>query len=190
MIPAVNHIGHTITNLKQIIMSLDSCIDDILTSCQAITQSLSTNGKVLLCGNGGSAADAQHIAAEFVGRFLIENRRPLPAIALSTDTSIITAISNDFGYNNVFSRQVEALGDKGDVIIGYSTSGKSINIIRAFEKAYELGITTIGMSGLTPIPNADINIIVPSEHTPYIQTGHNVIGHIICDLLERYYMEV
>ena len=142
--------------------------------------------KVLLCGNGGSAADAQHIAAELVGRFVVE-RKGLPAIALTTDTSIITAISNDYGYDRVFSRQVEALASEGDVLIGISTSGHSSNVIAAVAAAKELGCYTIGLlggSGGKLKSLVDKPIVVPASHTAQIQECHIVIGHMWCAMID------
>jgi D-sedoheptulose 7-phosphate isomerase len=142
--------------------------------------------KVLLAGNGGSAADAQHIAGEFVSRFMFD-RPGLPAIALTTDTSILTAIGNDYGYEKLFARQVQALGVPGDVFVAYSTSGKSPNILRALEVARELELVTIGMIGNRGGPMRDLCdycLEVPSSETPKIQEGHLVLGHILCGLVE------
>jgi len=145
--------------------------------------------KILICGNGGSAADAQHIAAELTGRYKIE-RKGLPAIALTTDTSALTAIGNDYGYEHVFSRQVEALARKGDLLIGISTSGNSRNVIYALQKAKEIGCRTIGFSGkgggkMNDV--CDLNIIVPSDDTARIQEMHIMIGHILCQLIDNEY---
>jgi D-sedoheptulose 7-phosphate isomerase len=160
---------------------------DIALIVTAIINAYKAGKKVLLCGNGGSAADAQHIAAELVGRFKKE-RTPLSAIALTTDTSILTAIGNDYGFDRVFERQIEALIDKGDVLICISTSGSSENIIKAAYKAKEKKATTIGLTGrdggmLKDI--CDICIVVPSQDTPRIQEAHITIGHIICELVEE-----
>ena len=138
-------------------------------------------------GNGGSAADAQHIAGELVGRFKKE-RKAIPAISLSTDTSILTAIGNDYGFEKVFERQIEALGNKGDVVIGISTSGNSENVYRAMKLAKKMGLTTIGLLGNDggKIKNlSDIALVVPSKNTPRIQETHITIGHIICEGVER-----
>jgi len=150
---------------------------------------LNNGRKILIFGNGGSAADAQHIAAEIVGRYKVE-RKGLPAIALTTDTSAITAIANDFGYTHVFVRQIEALAHKGDVLIGISTSGSSVNVVNALKRAKELGCKTIGMSGrgggeLNIL--CDVNIVVPAEDTPRIQEMHILIGHTICHLIDQAY---
>ncbi len=156
-------------------------------AAQACIDSLQQGGKLLLAGNGGSAADAQHIAGEFVSRFAFD-RPGLPAIALTTDTSILTAIGNDYGYEKLFSRQVQALGQKGDVFIGYSTSGKSPNILRAFEEARTRGLICIGLTGSrrgSMQERCDHILEVPSSDTPKIQEGHLVIGHILCGLVEN-----
>jgi D-sedoheptulose 7-phosphate isomerase len=144
-------------------------------------------GKLILLGNGGSAADAQHIACELVGRFLLE-RRALEAVALSTDTSILTCLGNDYGYDRIFERQIEACAKPGDVVVGISTSGNSPNVIRAVKRAKKAGCTTIGMTGrgggkLKGM--VDVLLNVPSEETPRIQESHILMGHIICELVER-----
>ena len=143
--------------------------------------------KLLLCGNGGSAADAQHIAAEFVGRFL-QDRKALPAIALTTDTSSLTAIANDYGFDRVFSRQVEGLGAAGDVLIAISTSGRSPNIVAAAEQARRQQITVIALTGEAPsalAELADVVLAVPSGYTPHIQQAHITLLHVLCELVER-----
>jgi D-sedoheptulose 7-phosphate isomerase len=153
---------------------------------KAIIRTLRRTGKVILFGNGGSAADSQHIAAEFIGRFQKE-RRSLPAIALTTDTSALTALGNDYGFEVVFSRQLEGLGRKGDVAICISTSGNSENVIRAMQVAQKMGITTIALTGGTGgkmAPLADIKIIVPSKVTARIQESHICTAHCICELVE------
>jgi len=163
---------------------LISAVEAASTACIACLQA---GGKILLAGNGGSAADSQHIAGEFVSRFAFD-RPGLPAIALTTDTSILTAIGNDYGYDKLFNRQIQALGNKGDVFIGYSTSGKSTNIIKAFEEARARGLTCIGFTGNRGGPMralCDFVFEVPSADTPKIQEGHLVLGHILCGLVER-----
>jgi D-sedoheptulose 7-phosphate isomerase len=143
--------------------------------------------KILIMGNGGSAADAQHFAAEIVGRFKLE-RRALPAIALTTDTSILTAVGNDYGFDRVFSRQVEALAEKGDVVIGISTSGNSPNVQLALEEASRKGCRTVallGKDGGTIKNVAELSLIMPTNDTPRIQEGHITVIHIVCDLLEK-----
>ena len=147
---------------------------------------LQRGGKILLAGNGGSAADSQHIAGEFVSRFAFD-RPGLPAVALTTDTSIITAIGNDYGYEKLFARQVQAHGNRGDVFIGYSTSGKSPNILNAFEEARKRGLVCIGLMGNRRGPMCELCdhlLEVPSGDTPKIQEGHLVLGHILCGLVE------
>ena len=159
----------------------------IYTAGVIVTEALQRGNKVLLCGNGGSAADAQHIAAELTGRFKKE-RHPLPGIALTTDTSALTAIGNDYGFDQVFSRQMAALAKEGDVVIGISTSGNSLNVIYALETAKEMGCKAIGLSGkgggkMEDV--CDINIIVPSDDTARIQEMHILIGHILCQLVDN-----
>jgi D-sedoheptulose 7-phosphate isomerase len=158
----------------------------VIESAELIVNTLKVGGKVLLAGNGGSAADAQHIAGEFVSRFHYD-RPGLPAIAITTDTSILTAIGNDYGYDRLFSRQVQALGNKGDVFVGISTSGNSANIVEALKVAKEQGLKTIGFTGNKGgkmLEMCDIALRMPSPETPKIQEGHIVIGHIICGLVE------
>lgn len=160
--------------------------EDLAKASQLCIETLSQGGKILLFGNGGSAADAQHIAAELVGRFKV-TRKGLPAIALTTDTSLITSVSNDYGFESVFYRQVEALANKGDLLIGISTSGKSINVINGLKIAQSLHCKTIGLTGrdgdkMQEI--CDINLAVPSNDTPRIQEMHILLGHIICHLID------
>ena len=155
-------------------------------AAQLCIDTLQEGGKLLIFGNGGSAADAQHIAAELVGRYKV-NRKGLSALALTTDSSALTAIGNDFGYKSLFDRQVEALANKGDVLIGISTSGKSINVINALKLGSQLQCKTIGFSGndggqMNKI--CDINLVIPSKDTPRIQEMHIVLGHIICHLID------
>jgi D-sedoheptulose 7-phosphate isomerase len=152
-----------------------------------LVETFTRGGKLLVMGNGGSAADAQHFAAEIVGRFKME-RRGLPAIALSTDTSILTAVGNDYGFDRVFSRQVEALAASGDLIVGISTSGNSPNVLKALELAREIGCCTVGLLGKdggTIKDVCDLALIVPTSDTPRVQEGHITIIHIVCDLLEK-----
>ncbi len=147
---------------------------------------IKNGGKILICGNGGSAADSQHIAAEIVGRFKKE-RKGLPAIALTTDTSIITSVGNDYGYDYIFARQVEALCTPKDMLIGITTSGNSANVVRAIEAANEVGATTIGMTGGTGGKLNTLcqqNIVVPASVTARIQEAHIFIGHCLCEILE------
>jgi D-sedoheptulose 7-phosphate isomerase len=152
-----------------------------------IVQTFNSGGKVLIAGNGGSAADAQHIAGEFVSRFNF-NRSGLPAIALTTDTSVLTAIGNDYGYEELFARQIQALGRPGDVFWGISTSGRSPNILRAIEQARKNGLFVAGFFGANDgiIDNPmDLYIRVPSRKTPRIQEAHILLGHIVCGLVEE-----
>jgi D-sedoheptulose 7-phosphate isomerase len=169
--------------------TFESCADRIIKAVDLIIASLNARGKILLCGNGGSAADAQHLATELVIRMNPAIKRPaIAAIALTTDTSMLTAGANDIGYDNVFAREVEALGRPGDVLIGISTSGRSASVNLAFEKAREIGMKTIGFIGKDGGPMkalADVPIIVPSDDTQRIQEAQITIGHIICALVER-----
>jgi len=165
----------------------ESLVSQIAQAAGLVIEAYRKGGKVLLLGNGGSAADAQHIAAELIGRFERE-RRPLPAIALPANTSSVTAVANDYGYEFTFARQVEALAQEGDVVIGISTSGDSPNVLEAVKAAQENGTKTIGLSGrgggkLREL--AELCIIVPSDSTPRIQEAHITIGHIVCSLVER-----
>jgi len=158
----------------------------IVSVINAVIDALNAGNKVLFFGNGGSAADAQHLAAEFVNRFVIE-RPPLPAIALTTDTSIITSIANDYDYAEIFSKQIRAIGHAGDVAWGMSTSGKSPNIIRAMEMAKKMEITTIALTGKDGGDVArmvDYSLIVPSTNTPRIQEVHITVGHVICEMID------
>jgi len=152
---------------------------------------LAKGNKLLFCGNGGSAADAQHLAAEFVNRFIMD-RRPLPAIALSTDTSVLTAIGNDFGFDLVFSKQVEALGNPGDMLIAISTSGNSKNVLNAVEAARMRAIAVLGLTGGTGGSMAglcDVLIAVDDARTPLIQEIHITVGHLLCGLTDYYLFE-
>ena len=182
-------IVHQMVEARQLLdaMLADKILLDTLHRAAHIcTEGFKNGQKILLAGNGGSAADAQHIAGEFVSRFLFD-RPGLPAVALTTDTSILTAIGNDYGYESLFARQIQALGRRGDVFIAYSTSGNSPNILRALDTARSMGITTIGMTGnrkgsMTDM--CDLLLEVPSKETPKIQEGHLVLGHILCGIVE------
>jgi len=159
---------------------------------QSIIQAYKNNNKVIIFGNGGSAADSQHFAAELIGRFLFE-RISLPAIALSTDTSIITALGNDYGFEKIFSRQCEALVNKGDIVIGISTSGKSKNVLEAIMVSKDKGAITIGITGGDGgqlQDSVDIPLTVSSYSTPRIQEGHRIIIHIICELVEKHFTKI
>jgi D-sedoheptulose 7-phosphate isomerase len=152
-----------------------------------LVETFTQGGKLLVMGNGGSAADAQHFVAEIVGRFKME-RRALPAVALSTDTSILTAIGNDYGFDMVFRRQVEALAAAGDLVVGISTSGNSPNVQQALELARDMGCRTVGLLGKdggSIKQCCDLALVVPTDDTPRIQEGHITIIHIVCDLLEK-----
>jgi D-sedoheptulose 7-phosphate isomerase len=174
-------------HLKTFQSLLETTLADIERSGQLICDALASGRKILLCGNGGSAADAQHIAAELVGCYELQ-RRSWPAIALTTDTSALTAVSNDLGYELVFARQVEGLAQAGDVLIAISTSGKSANILRAAEKASELGCTTIALTGAMGEPLAslcDLAVIVPANRTARVQEAHITIGHLWCEMVDE-----
>lgn len=159
----------------------------LITIAARIKKVLEAGGKLLLCGNGGSAADAQHVAAEFVGRYR-RNRRALPAIALTTDTSILTAVGNDFDFADVFARQVQALAQPQDLVVGISTSGKSPNVLRAFEAARQRGAATLAFTrvGGEPLLGlAELAFAAPSTDTPRVQEAHLLAWHIICEMLEE-----
>jgi D-sedoheptulose 7-phosphate isomerase len=165
---------------------IDNLTADITAGCDMIVATIKSGKKVLLAGNGGSAADAQHIAAELSGRF-VKDRKALPGIALTTDTSALTSIANDYGYAHVFSRQVEALAAPGDLFIGISTSGNSQGILNAFETAKKLDCKTLGLSGRDGGKMnglCDLNIVVPSDVTARIQEMHILIGHILCKAVD------
>lgn len=165
---------------------LNAMLPQISTVAECLRDCLKRGNKILLMGNGGSAADSQHIAAEIVGRYKCE-RRGLPAIALTTDTSILTSIGNDYGFEFIFSRQVEALCDLSDVVIGISTSGNSVNVVRGIETAKQIGATTVALTGGSGGKLAalcDYNLTMPSSDTPRIQEAHIFIGHSLCGLME------
>src|ERR1700722_15070581 len=168
----------------------DDPIHNAVVEAGRITPDAMKHGhKLLVCGNGGSAADSQHLVAEFVSRLTVD-RPALPAIALTTDTSILTAVGNDYAYENVFERQVEALGQKGDVLLAISTSGNSPNCLKALKLARKLGLHTVaytGNGGGKMKPEADINVIIPSSVTMNIQESHLALEHIFCMLVERFY---
>ncbi|NOR56201.1 MAG: D-sedoheptulose 7-phosphate isomerase [Sulfurovum sp.] len=169
--------------------TIANMVPNIERAAQMMVETLQSGHKILLCGNGGSAADAQHIAAELTGRYKSE-RKGLPGIALTTDTSALTAIANDYGYARIFDRQVEALANKGDMLIGISTSGNSDNIISALDLAKSLGCKTLGFSGRSGgkmNESCDLNLVVPSEDTPRIQEMHILIGHILCQAVDDSY---
>lgn len=172
---------------KTALLNSEPLIDTILKAVQEIVNAYQQSRKVLFCGNGGSAADAQHIAAELSGRFYLD-RKPLYAEALHTNSSYLTAVANDYGYDEVFARLVRGMGFRDDIFVGISTSGNSKNILRAVETANEIGMITIGMTGAGggKMKEACTYLInVPSDDTPRIQECHILIGHIICELVER-----
>lgn len=182
------------TNLVQSIMAKEAfvkeSVDDILLLSEWIREVFEDGGKLLIFGNGGSAADAQHLAAEFVNRFLI-NRRPLPALALTTDSSVLTSIANDFSYELVFAKQIQALGKPEDLALGISTSGTSANVVKAMEAARTIGMKTVALTGGTARPGGDLAAIcdlvlnVPSDSTPHIQETHLWMEHLLCEIVER-----
>lgn len=165
----------------------DAMLSAVVKTAEMIAQAFRRGDKLLIAGNGGSAADAQHIAAEFLSRFKLD-RAPLPAIALTTDTSNLTAIGNDYGFDQVFERQVRGLGRKGDVFIGITTSGRSPNVVAALKAAREIGVTTIGFTG-TPgkamSALCDVTLVAPSDETALIQQIHITAAHAICEVVER-----
>jgi len=172
---------------KQAIYENESLLEKIETVAKMCVELYRGDKKTILAGNGGSAADAQHIAAELVGRYGFD-RPSIPSLALTTDTSNLTAIGNDYGYDQVFSRQLEGMGQAGDIFFGISTSGNSQNIINAFESAKKKGIKTValvGRDGGKMGVMADVALIVPSDSTPRIQESHILIGHILCDIIEK-----
>ena len=168
--------------------TLDRCLDDVVAGAGVLTTSFRAGGKLLICGNGGSAADAQHLATEFVSTFTIDNPRPaIPAMALTTDSSLLTAIANDFGVEGMFARQVESHGRAGDVLMGISTSGDSRNVIRAAEQAHAQELQVIALTGETGgdlAPAADVAIRVPSTVTAHIQECHLAIEQLLASLVE------
>ena len=173
-------------HLEAIQALLESSLGEIELAGALITATLNQGGKILLCGNGGSAADSQHIAAELVGRYEV-HRRAWPAIALTTDTSALTALSNDYGYEDVFARQVEALAKPGDLLLALSTSGTSANVIKAAETAHRLGCKVIALTGAGAEPLAslcDLAVVVPSMRTSRVQEAHITIGHLWCELID------
>ena len=185
---AIEPLRSSLEEHLQTIQSLISTrLDEIEQTGRLICRTLAAGNKILLCGNGGSAADAQHIAAELVGRY--EQQRPaFPAIALTTDTSALTALSNDYGYDQVFARQVLGLARKGDLLIAISTSGKSSNIVKAVEQAKGIGCQTLALTGSSGEPLAslcDVALVVPSERTSRVQEAHITIGHLWCEMVDR-----
>jgi D-sedoheptulose 7-phosphate isomerase len=184
----INEINKQLRDHRALIDLMERDMAPLIAEMGSLISAALTNGnKLLVMGNGGSAADSQHFVAEIVGRFKME-RKALPAIALSTDTSILTAIGNDYGFESIFSRQVEALAKPGDIVVGLSTSGNSPNVLKALNAAREQGCRTIGLLGkdggnIKAI--CDLALVVPSTDTPRIQEGHITIIHIVCDLVEK-----
>jgi D-sedoheptulose 7-phosphate isomerase len=167
----------------------DACQDDIAEAARILIGSLRDGGKILICGNGGSAADAQHLATELVGTLTLDKARPsVPAIALTTDTSLLTAIANDFGVERMFARQVESLGDPGDALIAISTSGTSANVLAAVEEARARGLAVVALTGASGgklAPMADAAIRVPSDATAHVQEAHLAVEQLLALLIER-----
>lgn len=187
-----NHIHKSFEKSAEVILNCTSMINDIEKTIQIISNSISQGHKIILFGNGGSAADAQHFAAELIGRFNIE-RKSFPAISLTTDTSILTSLSNDYSFDIIFSRQCESLVNKGDVCIGISTSGNSKNILEGIKVSQEKGATTIallGNDGGLVKDNVDVALIVNSSSTARIQEAHRTIYHIICEKVEEILSEL
>ena len=186
----VSEIQKRLENTSEIILGLESIIPDINKAIEVISKCLIRGNKIILFGNGGSAADAQHIAAEFIGRFNF-NRSSLPALALTSNSSILTSISNDYSFDIVFSRQCESLVKKGDVVIGISTSGNSLNVKKGLLTSKKLSATTIGLLGKEGSIKkiVDIPLCVECKNTPEIQEAHRVIYHIICEQVEKKLMK-
>jgi len=173
--------------VKASILNDPSLIQKISEVTTLLIETFQQNGKVLFCGNGGSAADAQHLAAEFSGRFY-KDRQPLPSEALHVNTSYLTAVANDYGFEHVYSRMIKGIGKSGDVLIGLSTSGNSQNIIQAFRVARSMGMICVGFTGQTGgllAAESDILLNIPSNDTPRIQESHITVGHILCELVEK-----
>jgi len=174
-------------SVKQQLCDDEQIIETIAAITDKIVTAFKNGNKVLFCGNGGSAADAQHLAAEFSGRFYTD-RNPLPSEALHCNTSYLTAVGNDYGFDVVYSRLLKGMGKEGDILIGLSTSGNSANILKAFEQAHAMGITTVGFTGATGGKMKDLSDMlmnVPSTDTPRIQECHITVGHIVCELVEK-----
>jgi D-sedoheptulose 7-phosphate isomerase len=188
MLKEIKDIIRDSINVKNTLLEDEELISNILKAINIVVSSLRAGKKLLIAGNGGSAADSQHMAAELIGRLNIKERNPIPAIALTTDTSVLTAISNDFGYEFIFEKQIQALANPGDVFLVISTSGNSINLVNAVNKAKNLGIISIGLLGkdggiLKDL--VDIPVIVKHNNTQRIQESHLLIEHIICELVEQ-----
>ena len=184
----IEKLGNSVATLQKV-MADDALLSEVVAAAEVTGKALLAGRKLMVAGNGGSAADSQHLVAEFVSRLTVD-RPAMRAIALTTDTSILTAVGNDYSYDNVFERQIEALGQAGDVFLGISTSGSSKNVLKALHLSRKLGITTIGFSGRDGgkmPPLCDYNVIVPSEITANIQESHLALEHIFCHLVEIAY---
>ncbi len=185
----INEIIESSINVKQQVLQNAPLLVTVEKVIDAIVTAFKNGKRVYFCGNGGSAADAQHLAAEFSGRFY-KDRKALPAEALHCNTSYLTAVGNDYGYDVIYSRIIEGIGEKGDVLVGLSTSGNSANIVKAFEAAKEKGMITIGFTGLTGGAMKSVSdhlVNIPSADTPRIQESHIMLGHIVCQLVEEKY---
>ncbi|MBN8787234.1 MAG: D-sedoheptulose 7-phosphate isomerase [Terrimonas sp.] len=189
MINTIKDIIKASVSVKQQLLTDEKILSTVNTLVDVITDAFKNGNKVLFCGNGGSAADAQHLAAEFSGRFYID-RDALPAEALHVNTSYLTAVGNDYSYDVIYARLIKGLGQKGDVLVGLSTSGNSKNVVLAFEEAKRKGMITVGFTGATGGKMKDVSdylLNVPSTDTPRIQESHILLGHIICQLVEEKY---
>jgi D-sedoheptulose 7-phosphate isomerase len=183
----IKHIIQASVDVKQKLLQDETLVNTIARIVEVITTAFKNGHSVYFCGNGGSAADAQHLAAEFSGRFYL-NRKALPADALHCNTSYLTAVANDFGFDEIYARLIEGIGRSGDILVGLSTSGNSKNIIKAFETARAKGMITIGFTGITGgqmKPFSDYLLNIPSGDTPRIQETHILAGHIVCQLVEE-----
>lgn len=189
MINTIKNIISASVSVKQQLLTDEKILTTLATLVDVITTAFTNGNKVLFCGNGGSAADAQHLAAEFSGRFYID-RDALPAEALHVNTSYLTAVGNDYSYDVIYARLIKGLGQKGDVLVGLSTSGNSKNVVLAFEEAKRKGMITVGFTGATGGKMKEVSdflLNVPSTDTPRIQESHILLGHIICQLVEEKY---
>ena len=183
-------IKHSWQQHQHVFNALQDLLPQLEQLAQACIETLERGGKIVWMGNGGSAADCQHLAAELVGRFSTE-RQPLPSLALTVDTSILTAVANDYGYDEVFARQIKALCSKADLVCGISTSGRSANVLHGLQAARELGATTAALVGERGLAGeADYCLAIPSSAVPRIQECHLFIGHTLCECIDRYYLEL
>jgi D-sedoheptulose 7-phosphate isomerase len=191
MLPRISEIIQESIQVKQYVLTDQNMLSSISEMVEITVTALQNGNRLWFCGNGGSAADAQHLAAEFSGRFY-KNRKALPAEALHCNTSYLTAVANDYSYDVIYSRLVEGITQPGDVLYGFSTSGNSTNICKAFESARNLGVKTIGFTGITGglmKDLSDVLINIPSTVTPRIQEAHIMVGHILCELAEAMYFD-